>query len=284
MARPFFKDQLRAGLLRVLLVTVNVIVLLLCLAVFVTGLWARFFEGSYAAITGDPNLTRTSISVAVVGLCASLLALLGIVGAFLLKSILGRVVLSVYAFVLLFVIVAEVATGVAAIKSRDDLLSKITDSTVHSLNTTYHDTVNNNNTGNTSSSANTWDKFQRKYMCCGAQNYSDFFPIFPQDEVPRSCCTHAAKKNGQCPDPFKAISTPDDIDDIYTRPCLDVVAPKLREAMLVLAVVAIAIGISQSSGIVFSALMIYVTVRREGKMQSYQKLKRRTRSSSYYST
>lgn len=280
MSRPVFKEQLWKSALRVILVSVNVFVLLLCLAVFATGLWARLSEESYVGITGKASLTRMALAVAAVGLCASLVALLGILGALLLKSILGQVVLSVYAVVLIFLIVTEVAAGVAAIQYRDGLEERIENSTNHSLYTTY------SNPYNTSNDWNKWDRFQQNQMCCGAENYTEFFSIFQEDVVPRSCCTYAAKRRRQCTGLYKSV-TPEDVTDIHTKPCLSVIVPELRETMLTLAIVAIVIGSFQALGVVFSAIMIYAAVRGGGEKntQSYQKLWKRTRGSSeYYST
>ena len=273
MSRPKLKGELWSAALRIILVSVNVFVLLLCLAVFVTGLWGRLEERSYVEVTGELSLTRTSLSVAAVGACASLLTLAGILGSVLLRSIWGRIVLSVYAFVLLFLIVAEVASGVAAIQYRDNLENRIARDTLQSLNETYSDLTN--------TSWNHWDRFQADRECCGARNYSDYFDLFNETVVPRSCCTVAAKHNGECPKKFN----PPLMDDIYTRPCLDVIASSLRAVMLELAVVSIAIGISQVVGIVVSATAIFGTVFwEERKSHSYKRLKSRTRESSEYST
>jgi len=273
MPKPIFREQLWTTSLRVVLVITNVIVLLLCLAVFVTGLWARLSERSYLAIADHPSLTRTSVSVAVVGLCAVILGVIGIIGALLLKSILGRVVLSVYAFVLVFLIATELATGITAIVSRGDLKESISDSTNSSLYDHY----------NHSNSSETWDKFQEDYECCGALSYSDYFRIFNDTKLPQSCCTSTAKERGECAYASGCVS-PDDLHDIYTQPCVDVVARKLRAKMLVLAIVAIAVGVLQSTGVVVSGIAIYVVSRYEEKMFSYKKLKHRARSSGYHST
>lgn len=274
MPKLIFRKQLWTTGARVVLVVTNVIVLLLCLAVFVTGLWARLSESSYLAITDHPSLTRTSVSVAVVGLCAVLLAVIGIIGALLLKSILGRVVLSVYAFVLVFLIATELAAGIAAIVSRGDLKESIKDSTNSSLYDHWY---------NHSNSSETWDHFQQRYECCGALNYTDYFSIFNDTVVPSSCCTSEAIDHGECADTIKFVSS-GDLHEIYTQPCVDVVARKLRVKMLVLAVVAIVIGVLQSTGVVVSGIAIYVASRYEEKTFSYKKLKHRARSSGYQST
>ena len=274
MPKPIFREQLWTTSLRVVLVITNVIVLLLCLAVFVTGLWVRLSESSYLAIADHPSLTRTSVSVAVVGLCAVVLGVIGIIGALLLKSILGRVVLSVYAFVLVFLIATELATGITAIVSRGNLKESISDSTNSSLYDHWY---------NHSNGSEAWDQFQKHYECCGALNYSDYFRIFNDTVVPQSCCTSTAIEGGECADTVEFVS-PDDLHDIYTQPCVDVVARKLRAKMLVLAIVAIAVGVLQSTGVVVSGIAIYVASRYEEKMFSYKKLKHRARSSGYHST
>ena len=274
MRRPVFKEQLVNTALRFILVSVNVFVLLLCLAVFVTGLWGRLTEESYVSITGESSLTESSLALAGIGICASLLALLGIVGGLLLKSILGRVVLSVYAFVLLFLIVAEVSAGIAAIEYKDNLEENIHNSTIESLINTYSDNASN---------WASWDSFQQHKMCCGAVNYTDYFTIFWEDVVPDACCTPAAEEGGRCSNRSKSVTTKADVADIYTQPCLDVLVPPLQKKMLVLAVVGISLGVCQLSGVVFSAIAIFAEVREENKRDKfYQKMRQRTRGSSEY--
>jgi hypothetical protein len=273
MSRPVFKEQLVNTALRFILVSINVFVLLLCLAVFVTGLWGRLTEENYVSITGASSLTESSLALAAMGVCVSLLALLGILGGLLLKSILGRVLLSVYAFVLLFLIVGEISAGVAAIRYRDDLEERIENSAIKSLNNTYSDNA---------SDWNMWDHFQQQKMCCGAVNYSEYFAIFMDNDVPNSCCTPAAITAGHCSGRFISV-TPANVTDIFTQPCLDVMVPSLQKTMLVLAVVSITLAVFQVSGVVLSAIAIYAEVRREDKKsKSYQKMRQRTRGSSQY--
>lgn len=274
-----FKQQVWKSALRVSLVSVNVFVLLLCLGVFVTGLWTRLSEQTYLLVTGEPTITDTSLSAAVVGVCAALLALVGIVGSFILKSILGRVVLSMYAFVLLFLIMTQVAAGVAAIEHRNNLKNgtedfvKMMNDTIMSLQITYSESYN---------TTNKWDRFQMKHLCCGAKNYTDFYPIFNEDVVPSSCCTHDARTEGRC---SKEDIATHDLDDIHTKPCMDVIVPELKELWLNLAIVAIVLSVSQASGVVFSAIAIYFAVREEDhKAHSYQKLRKHRRTSNVYTT
>ena len=286
------KGKIWCTALRVTLVSVNVFVLLLCLAVFVTGLWARLSENSYLTVTGELNITRTSLAMVVAGFCAALMALGGILGGVLLQSLLGRIVLSVYAFVLLFLIVAEVAAGVAAIQYRDNLengvqnssiqpphLRGIQNSTVESLKAAYSDALNTS-----TPRWNSWDQFQQEHKCCGALDYTDFFTyVFDEEAVPQACCTGAAKSRGQCDQYLKYLDTPDDVGDIHTEPCLNIIVPRLRATMLVLAIVAITIGACQVSGAVFSIVALFITVRAEERSHHlYKKLHKRTRGSSEY--
>ena len=275
MSKPVLKGQLWSTFLRVAFVLVNVLVLLVCLAVFATGLWARLYEGSYLGVTGELTLTRTALALAVVGMFATCLSVLGIFGGFIMTTIMGRIVLAMYLFNLLLLIVSEVAVGAAALQYRHDLEEKIENSTLDSLNSMYPDPVSN-------TSWNQWDRFQKSMMCCGATNYSDFFPIFEEEVVPRSCCTTEARELGQCQNP-KPVDTPGDVADIYTTPCLDVVVDHLRMTMVVLAVVAITVSFLQFCAIVVSTLAIIANVYMQDRNQhSYRKLHRQARGSSIY--
>lgn len=264
MSRVIFKQQIWKLAFRVILMSVNVFVLLLCLGVFVMGLITRLSEQTYLMVTGEPSLTESSLSAAAVGVCTALLALVGILGSFILKSIVGRVVVSVYAFVLLFLIVTQLAAGVSAIRYRSSLEDEeFRNSTISSLGHTY-----------SKSNDTKWDRFQRKYSCCGAENYTDFFSLFNETIVPRSCCTHAARMEGRCSHKYKSV-TSDDLGDIHTKPCLDVIVPELKEMLLNLAIVILVLSAFQTSGVVFSTIAIYCAVREdEQKALSYQKLHR----------
>ena len=272
MPRPVLKEQLREKVLWISLVSVNVFVFVLCVFVFVTGLWARYSLEAYVDVTGTPSLTRTPLAVAAIGICCSLLTLLGILGSVLLKSMLCRVVLSVYAFVLLFMIVSDLAAGIAAMKYRSELESNIKNNTHQSLNHTYDYNY---------TSWNDWDSFQRSKKCCGASNYRNFFDIFNTTAVPRSCCTATARHSGQCPDMLKYLDSAEDYKDIHTESCLDVIVPHVQAVLLVLAVIAIVIGVAQVSGVIFSAVVIFSVVRSGNKKTySYRKLERSSRTSS----
>lgn len=275
MSKPVLKGQLWSTILQVGLVLVNVFTLLLCLAVFATGLWARLYESSYLDVTGELNITRTALALVVVGVFATCVSLMGIFGGIILKSILGRIVLCMYLFNLLLLIMSEVAAGAAALQYRHNLEENIENSTLETLDSMYADSVN--------TSWNQWDQFQKSMMCCGATNYSDFFPIFDSTIVPRSCCTTDAKQSGQCRGDFISVDTPDDVADIYNTPCIDVVVDHLRMTMIVLAVVALAISFLQVCGVVVSVLAIMASMHIQDKNQhSYRKLHQQTRGSSMY--
>ena len=274
MYQTVFRDWLSMVGGRVVVVAVNVIVLVLCLVVFGTGLWARLSEATLLDITEYPALTRTSVAVALVGLCAFLLSIVGIAGALLLKSLIGRIVLSVYAFVLVFLITTEIAAGVAAIESRNGWTKhQIANSTVDSLCRHW---------SNHSYSA-VWARFQRKNKCCGAKSFEDYYDIFNYTEVPRSCCTSAAVKSGHCNEDFVYVP-PSNASGIHTHPCVDEIIDKLWYKMLVLAVVTIVISVVQSTGTIASTIVIFIASRDREKTYSYRKLKHRSRSSGSHST
>ena len=270
MPKPVLKEQLWGKALWITLISVNVFVLLLCLGVTITGLWARFSVEPFVSITGQASITRTCLAVAVVGVCSSLLTLFGILGSFIFSSIPGRILLTVYAFVLLFLIAVEVGAGNAAMKFGNNVESGIQHNTVRSLNQSYADLYN--------TSWNKWDNFQQDMECCGAQNYTDFFKLFNHTTVvPRSCCTATAKSNGTCSKNFSNAT----IADIHTKPCLDVISSHLRPVYMVLAITTIIISALQISGIVLSTLAVFSVVLTEDKRTySYQKLSRGSRASS----
>lgn len=263
---PKLKEEAWGITLRVVLVSVNVFVLLLCLAVCLTGVWGRLEERTYSNVTGERSLTSTSVSVAVAGACAFLLSLVGILGSVLLKALWGRIMLSVYAFVLVLLIMTELAAGIAALRWRsDDLGSPLTNYTQASLRVAYEEDDNN--------TRDAWDAFQTKHKCCGATNYTEYFVIFNETKLPSACCTGRERKE-QCPDEY--VTHPDLIY-INTEPCLDIMRPHLKLVMLRLAIVAIGVGSIQIMGAIASVIAIIgVVYREEKKTKSYTKLTART--------
>ena len=222
---------------QLVLVLVNVFVILCGLAVITVGLWAILSEHKYYTIMndGDTEGTRIPTSLIVAGVMVVLLAALGVLGAVLAKTYAGRLLLGMYAFVLVLLIVLQVGSGAAAIRYRSRLERSLT----NSANASLKDYLNNNRT------KKRWDDFQEKFHCCGSNNYSSYFNLTGKYDpyVPESCCNTALLRNStiNCSEVVANITS----RYIYKRGCPDAVLERLKKDQLTIAVSSIVIGLVQ---------------------------------------
>lgn len=92
-----------------------------------------------------------------------------------------------------------------------------------------------------------WDILQDNLDCCGAVNYTDWYPIL-NDSLPMSCCAneYGAIGSAQC-----------DAQSTYLRhaPCLDILGGIIRENAGSIAIVALGIAFVQMLGICFACTL-----------------------------
>lgn len=260
-------NQLWKYCLQVLLLVANVVVLVFGLSVLTVGLWAMLSEQQYYVISdGDPELTRLPISLTVLGVFVSILSAMGVVGSILVGNFCGRILLWMYAFVLAFVIMSELAAGGAAIRFQSQLREKFIESATDSL------MLYNANGTNTSK---VWNMFQRNQKCCGSENYTSYRSVFGSNEVPASCCNMSKITETNC-DTIRLNVTSNTDDDIYSRGCPDAVLEILKQNLVTIAVAIIVMCVGQVLGIIVSCIVIYVNSRlnQSTKSYAYERLRR----------
>ena len=129
---------------------------------------------------GDPELTKLPISLIVVGIIVALLGAIGVIGGLFMRSIAGRILIGVYAFVLVLLIINEIGAGVSAVVFQDQIRDVFVKSAQRSL-------MKYGGPNSTQVTAQ-WDDFQKKYKCCGADSYTSYRQVFNNETVPASCC------------------------------------------------------------------------------------------------
>lgn len=98
--------------------------------------------------------------------------------------------LRTFSFLMVVVLLCEIAAGITVAVMRSDvenLIKKNMNNTMGQYNNTQ-DLV-----------TKTWDDLQRKYMCCGTDNYTDWMDTnfgASVDGVPDSCCKNETKGCG----------------------------------------------------------------------------------------
>ncbi|XP_066470928.1 CD63 antigen [Tiliqua scincoides] len=91
------------------------------------------------------------------------------------------------------------------------------------------------------------DDVQRKYTCCGASNYTDWFNIteFTPNHVPESCC----KQNVNCTsDPTEATVNPEG--------CVAKIETWMKKHFVIVAAVALGIAFFELLGIIFACCLM----------------------------
>ena len=230
--------------------------MLIGLAVGGVGLWAMLSQQQVIIISdGDPELTKLPLSLIVAGIIVALLGVIGVVGGLFMRSITGRILIGVYAFVLVLLIINEIGAGVSAVVFQDQIRRVFVGSAKRSL-MRY-------GSPNSTHLTDQWDRFQRKYSCCGADNYTSYRQVFNNNTVPASCCREDIV--GEECDKDRMNVTARDPRNIYAKGCPDAVLGELKEYDLTAAILAIVFAAVQFTGVVLACAMAYMSSRTEGK-------------------
>ena len=274
------KEQRQRYILQGLLVAANSLVLLLGLAVLSVGLWAYLSERQYFAIAEDvEKLHRIPESVAVMGAVVVLLAMLGLIGGCFIRTISGRLLLGVYAFVLTLVIVSETGAGAAALRFRGKIERAFIATATDSLKEYYED----------NRTKSVWDHFQQDHDCCGSSNYTDYKNLFGCDSfasgepcncttVPASCCNTPVivAKLLDCDDIRKDVCPAgQQLKDglIFSRGCPSTVIGTLRKKLVTIGTTVILFGLAQFIGVVVTSIVLYLNSRTENVKKKYDQLR-----------
>ena len=251
--------------IQVIQVCASLIVMICGLAVGGVGLWALESQKEYIIISdGEPQLNKLPLSMIVAGLFIAMLGLIGIVGGLFTRTITGRILLGVYAFVLALLIINEIGAGVSAIYFQDDIRNVFVQSAERSL-------MKYGTSSNTTSTTEQWDNFQKKFKCCGANNFTSYRRVFGNHTVPASCCRLDLIPS-DCDD-ARRNATADETNKLYLKGCPDAVVDILEYYDVTVAIVVLVIGIAQLSAVIWACIMAYVSSKAEEKTSySYNRL------------
>ena len=246
--------------MQIILVLTNVLIILFGLTLVAVGVWSLINERTLFSITDNrTELYRLPYSLILVGICVFCMAVLGVIGAVTTRMIGGRILLGVYSFVLALVIFSEIATGGSALRAR----------------TTFEQTYVNSSIESLKKYANTsgdWNKFQRDYQCCGAENYTSYIKYgYP---VPESCCIHPGSLECNVTRQTPVNNTLAQ-QNLFSQGCPQAVLQSLRGDFIIIAVVVMVIGFAQYSGVVLACLVAFFSSKEENKQElpySYNRL------------
>jgi CD63 antigen len=170
----------------------------------------------YQNIIADiPDFTNVAIVFIVVGSIVTVISFFGCCGAIRESACM----LNTFAFLLVLIVLAEIAIAIAAFVLRSKLKDSLTDTI-----STYPAT----------SGQIDWDGLQTKLHCCGVDSASDW-----TTSLPASCCSDTS---GTC----TVTST-----SLYTKGCYDA----LGTYYIAIGVVGIVLGLIEIIGIVFACCL-----------------------------
>lgn len=244
-------------------VCVGVTILLFGLVVGGVGLWAMLGQQELITISnGDPRLTKLPLSLIVVGIIVALLGLVGVIGGLFVRTMTGRILIGVYAFVLVLLIINEIGAGVSAVMFRENLRQVFINSSLQSLMRYGHP--------NFTTVTDDWDKFQNTHKCCGAVNFTSYRKVFNNHTVPASCC-HPGLDEMDCTQ-ARLNATAAETNKLYIGGCPDTVIGELENNDLNVAIIVIVFAAAQFTGVLLACSMIYAGSKVERKTSIKYKL------------
>ena len=214
------------GLVKYYLLFVNTLFTIFALLMFSVGILIQStFHGASGLFGASINVPSSlSILLGFLFTVTSLLAFLGI-------SFKSSRTLSLYSYVLLLLVIAELSVGISGFVFKSHMLKLIT----NSMSSTEAEYTKNNIT------KDTWDFIQQNLQCCGVHNHSEWFHYLGKLQLPDSCCL---SKNSDCG--RTAISD----GNFQKTPCSNTISKLTRKNSVVAAVLLPTILILE----IFSAL------------------------------
>ncbi len=244
-------------------VIIGVVILILGLLVAGLGLWALLIQENLIVISdGDPQLTKVPLSMIVAGIIVALLGLVGVVGGLFARTVSGRILIGVYAFVLVLLIINEIGVGVSAVVFRDELRMVFINSAERSL--THYGNPNY------TSVTEHWDNFQHNHNCCGAINFTSYRSVFMNNTVPKSCCQQYLNKL-DC-DAARLNATAAAFHTLNLKGCPDTVINTLKNYDTDIAIAVIVFAAVQLAGVLLACFLAYASSRVENKATYSYKL------------
>jgi len=199
------------------------------------GAYAQIAAKDYLNFLGD-NYVNTPIFIIILGGVIFAIALFGCCGAW--KE--NRCLIYTYGTILFFILIAQIAAGIAAFALRGPLESEITKN--------MEKGQLNYGVQGYEGVTTTWDLVQINLHCCGVNSFADWVNVTHMEgAVPDSCC-----KGGQKEGCGKAGFQE---DDIYTEGCYKLFSDEFNGNLLIVGAVALGIAVGEIIAIAFSCCL-----------------------------
>ncbi|XP_030829578.1 CD63 antigen-like [Strongylocentrotus purpuratus] len=224
-----------ASCIKYLMFIFNFIFFIFGLGIIVGGSLTLTLYSEYVDFTGNTG-TAIPIALICIGVFIFLTGFFGCCGA--VKE--NYCMLGTYAFIMVLLLILELAAGISGYVLRDDI-DKLVDDNMTDLQKEYNSST---------STQQLFDNMQKNLECCGVDNYTDWmgYNMSHPDMVPESCCMKPGTAG--CNQVGSATL------DIYTKPCYNALKDLLLRNIGIIAGVAIGIAVIEIFGIAFGCCLM----------------------------
>jgi hypothetical protein len=230
----------------------NFLIWILGIVVLGVGIWSHAEAGSWKSLVDLDSIGQAANLLIAAGIIVAILGFLGCWGA--VKKV--RVLLVLYAVVVLLIFILEIAAGIYAYKKKDKVEAKIASAVKKGIEVNY-------GKGDKASVLVTKavDLFQKKIKCCGVKGPGDYQHSYWKEHnstnhqsVPLSCCR---KETNGCNVNVGVNST-----NIWNNGCVDQSKKWAQGNMMYLVNVGVVIAVVELAGIV-CAVCLWFSFRKE---------------------
>ncbi|XP_039292407.1 CD63 antigen-like [Nilaparvata lugens] len=230
------------SVIKYLLFFFNLIFALSGLVLIIVGVMVLLDVGEFSHFL-ESKVLAPPIVMIVAGCIVFLIAFLGCCGA--IKE--SYSMLIAFAVLLLVIFIVEMAVGIAAGMAKDEFSNAMRSSLKKSLN---NYTINDED-------RKAWDTVQRKLQCCGVDGPRGWLTVFPNNNVPGSCCREPpASANAFC------RNTLDD-KIIFQDGCYQKLKNKVKDNIVLIMGVGIGIAFIELAGIVLACCLASAIKKEE---------------------
>ncbi|XP_030829577.1 CD63 antigen isoform X1 [Strongylocentrotus purpuratus] len=233
-----------ASCIKYLMFIFNFIFFIFGLGIIVGGSLTLTLYSEYVDFTGNTG-TAIPIALICIGVFIFLTGFFGCCGA--VKE--NYCMLGTYAFIMVLLLILELAAGISGYVLRDDI-DKLVDDNMTDLQKEYNSST---------STQQLFDNMQKNLECCGRNNYTEWFGFnvnktsgINNNMVPMSCCI--IQEDGcnmdVSSDPYVAGQ------NIYVSPCYNALKDLLLRNIGIIAGVAIGIAVIEIFGIAFGCCLM----------------------------
>lgn len=197
--------------------------------------------GVYVQIALNDTMKMTSLSssgapivILIVGVIIFFISFFGCCGAW--KE--NYCMVTTFAILLTLIFLVEIAAAIAGYIFRNQIEKAVNDQ--------IRDTMRKYKANSTL--ARDFDDLQRRYSCCGATNYTDWFNVtgVPEHTVPKSCCK----------DNTTDCTTNPSSSNVFNEGCATKIEQLLKKHILIVAGVALGIAFFELLGIIFACCLM----------------------------